>query len=108
MPLRLLALVLLFAVLPTAELVEQAAHVVGHAFETEVADHTAHHDDTQSDEHGCTGLVHLCSCHQTQVTQPPVLSTHVTEQQLASLPTVVPQGLADQRSLEPAQRPPIA
>ncbi|HVK84876.1 MAG TPA: hypothetical protein VM513_12245 [Kofleriaceae bacterium] len=108
MPLRLLALLLLFAVVPTAELVEQTAHLVGHAFEAEAADHSAHHDDTQSDEHGCTGLVHLCACHQTQVTQPPVISTYITAKQLASLPAVVPQGLADQHRAEPAQRPPIA
>ena len=109
MALRLMALLLLFAVLPTAELVEQTVHVVSHAFEAEApADHAAHHDDSQSDEHGCTGLVHLCSCHQTQVTQAVVLHVHATAHQLASLPIVVPQGLVDQRSLEPAQRPPIA
>jgi len=108
MALRLLSLLLLFAVLPTAELVEQTVHVVGHALEADAPDHDAHHDDSQSDEHGCTGLVHLCSCHQTQVTQAVALHVHATEQQLASLPTVVPPSLVDQRSLEPAQRPPIA
>lgn len=108
MALRLLALLLLLAVLPTAELIEQTAHVVGHALEAEPPDHGAHHDESQSDEHGCTGLVHLCSCHQTQVTQPLVLHVVLSEHQLASLPTFIPQGLADQRSLEPAQRPPIA
>lgn len=108
MALRLLALLLLFAVLPTAELVEQTVHVISHGLDADAPAHRTHHDDSQSDEHGCTGLVHLCSCHQTQVTQPMALHSYVTEQQLASLPSLLPRGLVDQRSLEPAQRPPIA
>jgi hypothetical protein len=104
---RLLAILLLLVVLPTIELSEQALHVVTHVLEGEAPDHAAHHDDSQGDEHGCTGLVHLCSCHTTQVTMsiPRVAPTAV--ETLEAMAVVAPPPLIDLTSLEPPHRPPI-
>jgi hypothetical protein len=104
---RLLALLLLLAVLPTAELAEQASHVVSHLLGDDAADHVGHHDASQGDEHGCTGLVHLCSCHQTQITASYVNVVIRNIEQAESLTIRVPDSLVDLTSPEPAQRPPI-
>lgn len=102
---RILALLLLLAVLPTVELAEQVIHAAEHALHDEVADHGAHHDEP-ADEHGCTGLVHLCGLH-AQVTVGATMSVATTIEVRGSLPVDVPLSLHDQRSLEPAHRPPI-
>jgi hypothetical protein len=105
---RLLALVFLLAVLPTVEVTEQLAHVVEHVVAAEVPDHSAHHDDgAPGDEHGCTGLIHLCSCHHTQVTaNPGVLRATTVETQAA--PSIgAPSVLVDKDALEPPHCPPI-
>ena len=61
---RLLALLLVVALVPTAELTEQAAHIVEHVLEHEAPMHGAHHDDGPLDcNHGCTGIIHVCTCH---------------------------------------------
>ena len=105
---RLLALLLLFAVLPTVEVTEQAVHVVAHVFEAEAADHGAHHDDEHGDEHGCTGLVHLCSCHQTQLTPAVTVLATSTVETLKTVPLEIPAKLRDLHAREPLHRPPIA
>lgn len=59
---RVLAFVLAFALFPgAAEIVENATHLVA-------SGHTAHAlDDAdhapQGDENGCSGTIHVCSCH---------------------------------------------
>jgi hypothetical protein len=103
---RLLALLVLLAVLPTAELAEQAIHLVEHALEGEAPDHSAHHDGAPGDEHGCTGLVHLCTCHHAQVTAAIAVTATPTLETLDRLAAEVPPPLSDLHSLEPAQRPP--
>lgn len=106
---RWIALLVLFAVLPTAELVEQVAHLVEHTLELEAADHSAHHDDSEpGDEHGCTGLVHLCACHHAQVN---LASSVTVTMRVGASPvpdTEAPSSLVDLTTREPAQRPPIA
>ncbi|MDB4962833.1 MAG: hypothetical protein JWP01_2832 [Myxococcales bacterium] len=102
---RLLSILLLLAVLPTVELTEQVVHLVEHALEVEAADHTAHHDP--GDEHGCTGLMHLCSCHHTQVNVAPTITATSSVETRASIATRVPPTLIDLNSLEPPHRPPI-
>jgi hypothetical protein len=104
---RVIAFLLLLAVLPTAELTEQVVHVVEHALEAEIADHAAHHDDTHQDEHGCTGLIHLCGCHHPQVT---ITIGIVARRGIESAGIVSiedPSSLVDLTTREPAQRPPI-
>ena len=105
---RLLALLLLFAVLPTAELTEQAIHVVEHVLAHEDPGHSAHHDAEPGDEHGCTGLVHLCGHHMTQITAAHValaITATITPELLA---VAAPSALVDLNALEPPHRPPIA
>jgi hypothetical protein len=104
---RAIALLVLLVVLPTAELTEQVAHLIEHIADAEVPDHTAHHDDSQGDEHGCTGLVHLCSCHHTQVTASVAFVTVRGIETTAAITIATPDSLADLTSLEPAYRPPI-
>jgi hypothetical protein len=103
---RALAILLLLAVLPTAELVEQAVHVIEHVAHGETPGHSAHHDQEPGDEHGCTGLVHLCATHQVQVTTfaLPVMTTSET---IAVVVAKLPPPLADKNALEPPHRPPI-
>jgi len=105
---RVLAFLLLLAVLPTVELVEQATHVVEHMFENDVPDHSAHHDGKAGDEHGCTGLVHLCACHQAQVTTSVAILQTQRVDIKAAVASVAPMLLFDLTSQEPAHRPPIA
>ena len=107
MPTRWLALLLLLAVLPTVELTEQGIHVIEHLFEGDPATHSAHHDEEPGDEHGCTGLVHLCSCHHAQVTPAGIaISVSVVEMQ-HTITIAWPSSLADLNTLEPPHRPPI-
>lgn len=105
--LRILAILLLLAVLPTVELSEQVVHVVTHAIEGEGPDHTAHHDGSEGDEHGCTGLMHLCSCHHTQVTISLARVVTTAVETLESMAAFAPPPLIDLTSLEPPHRPPI-
>ena len=106
-PLRFLALVVLLAVLPTAEVGEQLVHFAEHALEGEAPDHPAHHDETSGDEHGCTGLMHLCACHHTQVTAATALQLSSSVETFRALQVYPPQSLVDQSMLEPPHRPPI-
>lgn len=107
MSLRLIGLLLLLAVLPTVEVAEQVAHVVEHALAAEAPDHAAHHDDTQSDEHGCTGLVHLCSCHHTQATVTAAGSAPSGAETVVFVGAELPPRLVDLNAPEPPHRPPI-
>ena len=105
---RVMAFLLLLAVLPTMELYEQVEHAVEHFVHGDAPDHSAHHDADPGDEHGCTGLVHLCACHQAQVTA--ALDTFV-QTSIRLRDTIVanaPPGLTDMTAREPEQRPPIA
>jgi len=104
---RLLALLLVVALVPTAELTEQVVHVVEHVLEGEELGHTAHHDEGPLDcDHGCTGLIHVCACHHAvAVTPAPFAGAR------AIVPTVStawsPAQLYDLAVREPADRPPI-
>jgi hypothetical protein len=104
---RVLAILLLLAVLPTVELAEQLVHVVEHALHAETPDHSAHHDAEPGDEHGCTGLVHLCATHQAQVTTQAAPQPVVSIETLAVMTIDLPPALTDKNALEPPHRPPI-
>ena len=72
MRIRILALALVLAILPTTgELLELVVHWAQHG---DVAHQVG--DDHGSaplgtDEHGCSGTFHLCPCHTAQATTPP-------------------------------------
>ena len=104
---RVLAILLLLAVLPTVELAEQLTHVIEHALQGDPAGHGAHHDhDGQpADEHGCTGLVHLCA-HQAQVTAATAPRVEQRIETIAVVAIGLPPQLVDRNALEPPQRPP--
>ena len=104
---RAIALLVLLAVLPTAEVTEQIAHWVEHVFHAEEFGHGAHHDASQGDEHGCTELLHLCG-HHSQVTASSVVLTTRGIETTTWLTAASPPSLANLTSLEPAHRPPIA
>lgn len=64
---KLLAIVLMFALLPMAtEVLEAGVHFLHHGDFVHSADHAAPTDD----EHGCTPLFHICGCHGTAATGP--------------------------------------
>lgn len=105
---RAVALLVLLAVLPTAELAEQLVHVVEHLVHHDAPDHMAHHEHSDGDEHGCTGLVHLCGNHHTLVTAPGMLVTARAIRVHTPSTAEPPRSLVDLTSREPAQRPPIA
>lgn len=107
MPLRLVAVVVLLAVLPTMEVAEQAIHAIGHVLEAQVPDHSAHHEGAPGDEHGCTGLLHLCACHHTQVTAASPAAAPAAVETLGTVTAELPPPLVDLHALEPPQRPPI-
>jgi hypothetical protein len=121
---RWLALLLVLALLPTAELVEQGAHVVEHVVRGEAADHDAHHDARDNDqgahddgdghgdshdEHACTGLVHVCGgghgAGLTATRHVPALAGGVV---VAFAELAPPHDLRDLAALPPPHRPPIA
>src|SRR5688572_24221850 len=101
---RVIAFLVLLAVLPTVELAEQVHHFIDHVVAAEAADHTAHHDEAPADEHGCTGLIHLCSCHHSQVTIAFVILESKSIESIDTVSVVAPKTLADLNSPEPAQR----
>ena len=103
----MIAFLLLLAVLPTVEVTEQLAHVIEHALSAEGADHTAHHDDQPGDEHGCTGLIHLCGSHYLQATMTLAVVTSRADLSTDAARMSAPDSLADLTTPEPAQRPPI-
>ena len=103
---RALAILLLLAVLPTAELVEQAVHFIEHVAHGEPPSHSAHHDSEPGDEHGCTGLVHLCATNHGQV-MTFAIPAMTTSETIAVVSVALPPPLADKNSLEPPHRPPI-
>lgn len=104
---RWLAILMLVTVLPTVELGEQAVHVIEHLFEGDSPDHSAHHDESQGDEHGCTGLVHLCNCHQAQVTAAVFAIDMIATETHQAITITGPPTLVDLNTLEPLHRPPI-
>jgi len=105
---RVLAILLLLAVLPSMELAEQLAHVIEHALHAESPGHSAHHDAEPGDEHGCTGLVHLCMTHQAQVTAAATPRIDRSIETLAVVALASPTRLFDKHALEPPHRPPIS
>ena len=103
---RGLAILLLLAVLPSVELAEQMAHVIEHVIEGEPPSHSAHHDADPGDEHGCTGLVHLCATNHVQITTF-ALPALITSETIAVVIVALPPPLTDKNALEPLHRPPI-
>ena len=104
---RLLAIFLVLALLPVAEVSEQVEHLVGHVLAGEDGAHSAHHDEVPEDcEHGCTGLIHICVCHRTLALAPDVVALRRGER-LASEPPLPASTLRDLSAREPAFRPPI-
>ena len=106
---RVLALLVVLALLPTIEVVEQAAHVVEHVLAGEAPDHDAHHDEHDAgDEHGCTPLVHLCGGHQGLGMAPGVVASIALAFETSAPASLLPLDLTDLATREPMYRPPIA
>jgi hypothetical protein len=106
---RWLAFVLVLAMLPTVELLEQGAHAVEHAFAGEPADHDAHHEDHDpADEHGCTGLVHVCGGHHGLGVAPSLPAAVLVAYDIGLVEPLAPADLHDLAGRAPPHRPPIA
>ena len=104
---RVIALLLVVALLPaTRELVETVIYAVSHG---DVAHADGLTDDASTpSEEGCTGVVHVCSCHTTVPASPPaprlVIDMHPSVRYLA---TVRPRTWSGEGAPAPWIRPPI-
>lgn len=104
----IVALLLVFAVTPgMTEVVETAAHVVGHG-------DLPHHDDAESDplgcdEHSCTPLFHACGCHAPMSAQIIFATGHAAAPADMTSTRLLPAMTVAGRAGEPPPlRPPIA
>ncbi len=105
MPARWLAVLIVLALLPTGELIEQGVHVAEHAF----ADHDAHHEDHDpAEEHGCTGLVHVCGGHHGLGVTPSLATPVLVGSEIGLVEPLTPSDLHDLAQRQPPHRPPIA
>lgn len=103
-----LALLLVFAIFPSsAEIVELAAHMVGHGDDGHAGDE--HDGAAGEDEHGCSGMFHLCACHMTNAsTEQYALSWSVVADPPTKTALMAPSTRAGRLVEPPPQRPPIA
>lgn len=107
---RILALLLVLAVIPSGmELVELAVHIVRYG---DVAHADKHDKSTKpigSDEHGCSGTFHVCSCHQVVSATTPLATTVVClRAPVESLAIIFPLDRTGEAAQAPPVRPPIA
>lgn len=104
----LVAIALLFAVIPgMSEVAEAAVHLVIHADLPHHADEAEH--DSGCAEHTCTPLAHHCGCHATMAAQPSQRT--MTTASIADVTQLDPTAIATVfgRACErPPLRPPIA
>lgn len=104
---RLLALVLVVALVPAIEVTEQVVHVVEHVLHGDDGAHSAHHDEAPGGCEHCGGLVHVCATHQVPALAPLVAVSFPIEQARRAAVTL-PSTLRDLALREPADRPPIS
>lgn len=72
---RILALLLVLAIVPVSgEVVELAVHWVTEGDVAHVAGDAHDTAPLGADEHGCSGLFHLCACHTAQATPAPAVA----------------------------------
>ncbi len=109
MVVRLLALLIAFAMLPAGwELVEVAVHAAHHGDLAHAGD-DAHDEPLGQDEHGCTGLFHFCACcHAVQPTARPfVTAVGAPAAHAWHADALAPSSLAGRGLAAPPIRPPI-
>lgn len=105
---RFLALLLVLAIVPaTGEVIELAVHLAQHGDVAHDAGDTHDGAPLGADEHGCSGLFHMCGCHTAPaMTPPPSVATAIVPpvRRIA----VVPPAARDGRGAPaPSFRPPI-
>lgn len=95
------------SLLPTVEVVEAVVHWIDHG-DLAHSSQAEHGNELGTDEHGCTGIFHLCGCHTASVIAPAgredVRGLWVTDGE-ASFSSVERAGLG---ANAPPIRPPIA
>jgi len=105
----LLAFLLALSILPaTGEVVELVVHWATHGDVAHVAGDA--HDTTPmgSDEHGCSGLFHMCACHTAQATTTQVSVIAASAPPNRAVDSVAPLADAGRDAPSPTIRPPIA
>lgn len=107
---RILALLLVLAIIPSGmELVELAVHIVRYGDVAHADQHDKSTKPIGSDEHGCSGTFHLCSCHQVVSATTPLATTVVCLRAPGeSLAVIFPLDRTGEAAQAPPVRPPIA
>ena len=109
MRIRILALALVLAILPTTgEMLELVVHLARHG---DVAHEVG--DDHGSapmgtDEHGCSGTFHLCPCHTAQATTPAACDVPPRVTMARRIDALGPPARGGLDAPAPSFRPPIA
>lgn len=107
---RILALLLVLAVIPSGmELVELAVHIAKYGDVAHADQHDKSKSPLGSDEHGCSGTFHICSCHQVVTATTPLTATvDCVRAPAQSLAIVFPLDRTGEAAQAPPVRPPIA
>ncbi len=107
---RILALLLVLAVVPSGmELVELTVHIVRYGDVAHADQHDTSTKPIGSDEHGCSGTFHVCSCHQVVSAMTPLATAVACIRVPAeSLVIAFPLDRTGEAAQAPPVRPPIA
>lgn len=102
----LLALVIVLALVPTVEVVEQAVHLVEHGAGVDEHD-LGHHDHDDDGANGCAELSHLNGAGLGLVDRVPVVTAAAPPTATSTLDFLAVDAWRDRGSPPPPHRPPI-
>jgi hypothetical protein len=103
----ILALLMTLSLLPTLEVVEAVVHWVEHG-DLAHGGGEEHGSALGADEHGCTGIFHLCACHTASVIAPALQGEMPGPLATAGDECFSPVQRAGLGATAPPIRPPIA
>ncbi len=104
----MLSLLLVLSLIPSMEVIELAVHLVQHG---DLAHGERDHHESSAlgtDEHGCSGAFHLCSCHTSSVTALAESTLRSVYAPTSHTNSFAATGRAGLGATAPPHRPPIA
>lgn len=102
----LLALIVVLALVPTVEVVEQAVHLIEHGAGVDEHD-LGHHDHGDDGANGCAELSHLSGAGLGPVSDPRVVTAAAPSAATSTLDYLAVDAWRDRGSPPPPHRPPI-